>query len=255
MGKIICVGTHKGGSGKTTISTNIAFGLALKNKSVCLIDIDGQSNVATTLGINNTDNVNHSLLSVCLKEIELPEVVKPINDVLDIIYADYSMNLFDHYANKDKKVLSNYLKILEHLKNIYDYLVIDMSPSLSLLNFKTLSVADELILPFSMDRQDIQGMISFLEELEDSKYKHLVKVMLANKYTNRFSIDKKIVSEAELLSTKFKNTKIFNTKIPNSSLFKKIPLTENVPLIVSKSNSKQTLQQKEIINNLLNEIM
>jgi chromosome partitioning protein len=149
MGRRIGVLNYKGGTGKTTTVVNLGAGLALRGARVLCIDLDAQGSLATCLGARGSYSLAHMLLG----QAEPPACVVQVRDNLDLIASDSSLlqvegemwRMNDHQAAQ--QLLTTRLRGLE---NEYDYVILDFSPSVSILSESGLRYIRELIVPVSM---------------------------------------------------------------------------------------------------------
>ncbi|MBI4359490.1 MAG: ParA family protein [Candidatus Jacksonbacteria bacterium] len=166
MTRIISVVNQKGGVGKTTTAINIASFLAYLGKRVLLIDMDPQANATSGLGINHKElnlNVYHALIG----ERPLSEVI--LGDKLDLLHlapsgsalAGANVELVDHPEREFRLAES-----LKHIKDGYDYILIDCPPSLGLLTINGIVSADDLLIPVQAEYYALEGLGQLLETIE-----------------------------------------------------------------------------------------
>ena len=135
MGKVISVSNQKGGVGKTTTSLSLAASLGVLEKKVLLIDADPQGNATSGIGISNKD-FNKSSYDVLLNRCKIQEsIIETKSPNLDIIPANIDLvaveiELVD--IAKREYMLS---KMLDKIKNDYDFIVIDCPPSLGSVSY------------------------------------------------------------------------------------------------------------------------
>ena len=157
MSKRIGVLNYKGGTGKTTTVVNLGAGLASHGKRVICIDLDAQGSLATYLGVSYT----HSLAHILLDQTSLRDCIVQARENLDLIPSDG--NLLQAEGNmwrmQDNGVVRHILdNKLRSLDNEYDYIIIDFSPSASLLSESGLRYVSELIVPVSMSYLAMVGV-------------------------------------------------------------------------------------------------
>ncbi len=142
----ICIINQKGGAGKTTTSINLAAGLSRNDKKVLMIDMDPQGNIGTSLHLDSDKDI-HDLL---VENADPAECIRPLAKNLDILSSKETLTKSDAILSRKENsqfVLSEKLKKLKG----YDYVIIDASPSLSILNQNALVYADEAFIPVPTD--------------------------------------------------------------------------------------------------------
>jgi chromosome partitioning protein len=164
MSKIITISNHKGGVGKTTSVLNIGAGLSRLGKRVLLIDIDPQSNLTMSLGINNPEYNIYGAISgdYPLKPIEVTKKLDIIPSVLGLLGAD--IELSNEYKNRF--ILK---ELLKPLLGKYDYIIIDSPPSLGLLTINALTASEEVYITLQPHFFALQGLSKLTEIIEEVK--------------------------------------------------------------------------------------
>jgi len=158
MGKVISVSNQKGGVGKTTTSLSLAASLGVLEKKVLLIDADPQGNATSGIGISNKD-FNKSSYDVLLNRCEIQEsIIETKSPNLDIIPANIDLvaveiELVD--IAKREYMLS---KMLDKIKNDYDFIVIDCPPSLGLITMNALTASNSVIIPIQCEYYALEGL-------------------------------------------------------------------------------------------------
>ena len=161
--RVIAVFNHKGGTGKTTTSVSLAAGIALRGKRVLLVDTDSQGNVAVSLGVKPERTLYHVLV------MGLPpkEAVTNVRPNLDLLPSNETLAAAELYLagrqNRDRVLASR----LEPIVGAYDYVVVDCSPSLSLLNQNALCLVDSVLVPVACDYLSLVGMRQVIKTVKN----------------------------------------------------------------------------------------
>jgi chromosome partitioning protein len=195
--KTICVKVSKGGVGKTTISTNLAFVLARQNYKVLLVDLDSQANLSTSLIPEIDDNKLTSSNFLGDELNTLNNLIYSIEENLDIIAADIGLHEVAKYLEQKgnyTKRLSDIYKNLE-INNKYDIVIFDLSPGVAdTLTEIVLGVTDLLVCPTHFDVDSLSGIVHTISDVSRLSEKHLVKedisyLVVPNRYDRRFERD------------------------------------------------------------------
>jgi chromosome partitioning protein len=166
--RVLAVFNHKGGTGKTTTAVHVAAGLALRGARVLLVDADGQGNVATSLGLE----AERSLYHVLVMGLPFEQAKISARPNLDVIAANETLAAAELYIagqrNRDRVMASR----LGRARETYDYVIIDCSPSLSLLNQNALVLAEAVLCPVACDYLSLIGIRQVVRTV-----KHVNKIL------------------------------------------------------------------------------
>ncbi len=195
----IAVFNHKGGTGKTTTAVSVAAGLAEAGKRVLLVDVDAQGNVGVSLGVRGDKTLYH----VLVLGVDPAEASVPISDNFDVLTSNESLAAAELYLagrpHRDRVLRERMLGA-----DAYDYVVLDCSPSLSLLNQNALVYADHVLVPVSCDYLALVGVKQVIKTLRDvyEHLKHPVQILgvIPTMYDSRHKIGREVI---ETLRSKF----------------------------------------------------
>ncbi|MCD8348256.1 MAG: AAA family ATPase [Lachnospiraceae bacterium] len=167
MGKIIMVGSQKGGVGKTVTTFNLAHSLGEMGKKVLTVDFDSQANLTTCYGVEDAASLDHTIGHLMMAALEdMPE--EDISDYImtkdgvDFIPSSIYLSVADAKLRLEMGAERMLSEILEPLREKYDYILIDTCPSLGALTINALSAADEVIVTVNPQLLAMMGLQDFL---------------------------------------------------------------------------------------------
>jgi chromosome partitioning protein len=161
---IISVPLRKGGSGKTTTSTNVATGLMRRGRRVLLVDLDDQANATMCVGLNPfalEASINTLLTDIA---VEPRDVVVTTGFGLDVLPA--TQELEDTAAGMTATSVHALGPIFEALANDYDYIIIDTQPGHSYLSLSALVASDYAIIPLQAHYLAMEGLARIVGDIE-----------------------------------------------------------------------------------------
>lgn len=168
MGKIISIANNKGGVAKTTTTLNLSAALAKLGKKVLMIDLDPQSSLSVNFGLEPLD-INNNIYNVLIDELDAEEIICEIDENLYLIPANIELSKVEIIMMN--KLAREYIlkKKLEPIKDKFDYIIIDNSPSLGLLTINSLMASDYIISPTDPTYLAMRGLEILHEIINEVK--------------------------------------------------------------------------------------
>lgn len=154
---------HKGGTGKTTTTVSVAAGLAMKGYKVLLVDTDSQGNVGVSLGVKAEKTLYHCLVM----GLKPQDVAVKVRENLDLVPSNETLAAAELYLagrqNRDRILRDRLMQAKDH----YDVIILDCSPSLSLLNQNALVFADGILVPVACDFLSLVGVRQVIKTVKN----------------------------------------------------------------------------------------
>jgi chromosome partitioning protein len=250
MTRVISLANNKGGVGKTNVSVNLPIFLVAKGKRVLLIDFDHQANATFSLGIN-PKNVSLSIYNALVGQVSPESVIRKTSFFgyeLMPSSADLAGAVVELVGMKNREFKLR--EVIDKVKDNYDYILIDLPPSLDLLTLNGLCASDEVLIPVQCEYLAVEGLgqlLSTIELVRDNLGKDLkIAGALMTMYSRGNRLSRNVAKEIRRNFPGY----VFDTVIPRSVKLAEAP-GAGVPILKYAPHSKATMAYRELADELI----
>ncbi len=245
MSKIVSITNQKGGVGKTTTAVSLTYALAEEGKKVLFVDIDPQANGTSSFGINKRaleNSVYELLVGLCdVKETIIPTTYKNVDILptnMNLAGAEIEMVALENRES----LLKNALNQVRHL---YDFIIIDCPPSLSLLTLNALTASNSVIIPLQPEYLALEGVSQLVNTIKLVKGRYnpslYIEGVLLTMYDGRLNVTLQVAAEIK----KYFGDKVYKTVIARNVRLSEAP-SHGMPVQVYDRYSKGALAYREM---------
>ena len=250
MSKVIAIANQKGGVGKTTTAINLAASLAALELKTLIVDADPQANATSGVGLDPRE-VENSVYECMVDGIDIQESIVPTDikflDILpshiNLVGAEIEMVGLEGREEKMDEALSA-------VRDEYDFIIIDCSPSLGLITVNSLTAADSVIVPVQCEFFALEGLGKLLNTIKIIQQRLNTELeiegILLTMYDARLNLSNQVVEDVR---THFQHL-VFDNLIPRNIKLSESP-SFGLPAIIHDADSKGSISYLNLAKEIL----
>lgn len=251
IARVIALTNQKGGVGKSTTAINMSACLAEMGENIVLIDVDPQANTTSGLGVNKY-KVDKSIYDAIIGKTNIKELVLNTS-VEGLSLIPSNINLAGAEIELVNMMMREHRlrKVIEPIRNNYDFIIIDCPPALGILTINALVAADEVIVPIQCEYYALEGLgqlIKTIELVKNNLNKNLeISGFVMTMYDSRTKLASQVVEEVK----RYFGEKVYKTIIPRNVRVSEAP-SYGLPVIFYDPNCKGSLAYKNFTKEVIN---
>ena len=156
--KIISIANQKGGCGKTTTAINLASTLGVNAQKTLLIDLDPQAHATLGLNVDDQNSLYNCISKLTPHKLKIKDIIKKVDKNFDIVPSNVLVGTLEQELADEIGRELKLTEVINEIKGLYDYILIDCPPSLGFLTVNAIRASDEIIIPVETSRFSMQGV-------------------------------------------------------------------------------------------------
>jgi len=216
MGEIIAVTNQKGGVGKTTTCVNLAASLASLHRRVLVVDLDPQGNATTGCGIEKA-SLKLSVCDVILGEAQALDAILTVQEnAFSLLPSNSDLTVAEVRLLQEIGRELKLRNMLEPVRDLYDYVLIDCPPTINMLTLNALTAADGVLIPIQCQYYALEGLSALLETIKQVRNTVNHALRIKGLLRTMFDPRNKLAKEVSEQLLKHFGDKVYATVIPRN---------------------------------------
>lgn len=250
MGKVIALFNQKGGVGKTTTNVNLSACIAIKGRKMLIIDIDPQGNTTSGFGIDK-NSTQFNIYDALLGDEDIRNcIVKTKYENIDIVPSNVQLAGAEIELTELSEREYRFKKMIQGIKDGYDYVFVDCPPSLGLLTINSLTGVDSVIIPIQCEYYALEGVSQLMNTIQLIKRslnpKLEIQGVVLSMFDGRTNLSIQVVDEVK----RYFKGKVYRTIIPRNVRLAEAP-SHGMPIIEYDPKSKGAEAYDELAEEFL----
>ena len=257
MSKVIAVCNQKGGVGKTTTAVNLAASFAALEKKTLLIDMDPQGNASQGLGFMESQEIDiHEILDMADNPDNMtfenikPAIVDTTLDYLKVITSGPDLAVMEIELVNAMSREHRLERVINVLKNEFEFIIIDAPPSLNLLTLNVLTAATSVLIPVQCAYYALQGMTELFKTIREVQKNLNANLKIEGALLTMFANNNLSKQVAEEVRENLADT-VFQTVIPRNVRLSEAP-SHGKPVILYDVQSSGSQSYMKLAEEILN---